>query len=115
MIRHAEILLMVAECKVELNQDLPGAAAELDPIRERAGLDPISPSLGQQELRDAVRLERRRELALEQKRWFDILRWGIAYDILAAQGITLDPERRLFPIPNTEISLNKNLVQNASY
>jgi hypothetical protein len=64
---------------------------------------------------DIVRLERRRELALEQQRWFDILRWGIAIEVLATQDITLEPERRLFPIPNTEIALNENLVQNTGY
>lgn len=114
ILRYADILLMKAECLVELNR--PGEAAPvLDPIRVRAGKDPIPATLNQSDMREAVRLERRRELAIEQSRWFDILRWGIAYDVLEAQDIVLPPARRLFPIPNTEISLNKNLVQNASY
>jgi hypothetical protein len=58
-------------------------------------------------MRDAVRLERRRELALETTPlvWYPSL--GIAYDVLAAQDNTLPPERRLFPIPSTEIALNE--------
>jgi starch-binding outer membrane protein, SusD/RagB family len=114
LLRLADIYLLKAECLVELNRPAE-AAPVLDPIRRRAGKAGISNTLSQSEMRDAVRLERRRELALEQQRWFDILRWGIAYDVLANQGITLEPDRRLFPIPGTEIALNKNLVQNTSY
>ncbi len=114
LLRLADIYLLKAECLVELNRPAE-AASVLDPIRTRAGKPGISPALSQSEMRDAVRLERRRELALEQHRWFDILRWGIAYDVLAAQDITLPPERRLFPIPSTEIALNENLIQNTSY
>ena len=114
MLRLGEILIMKAECLAELGQTAE-AASTLDPIRERAGKPGISTSLSQTEMIDAVRLERRRELALEQKRWFDILRWGIAEDVLAEQGINMPLARRLFPIPNTEIALNKNLKQNTSY
>ncbi len=114
MLRLADILLLKAECLVELNRSSE-AAPVLDPIRTRAGKPMISSSLEQSEMREAVRLERRRELALEQQRWFDILRWNIAMDVLADQDITLPPARRLFPIPSTEIALNKNLVQNTSY
>lgn len=113
MLRLGEILLMKAECLVELNR-AGEALSTLDPIRERAG-KPLLSGLGSEEAREAVRLERRRELALEQKRWFDILRWGIAMEVLAEDDITLPLTRRLFPIPNTEIALNKNLVQNTSY
>lgn len=115
LVRYAELFLMKAECIVELNGSMAEAAAALDDLRIRAGKPLIDGGLNQADMREVVRLERRRELALEQKRWFDILRWGIAYDVLAAQDITLDPERRLLPIPGTEISLNKNLVQNATY
>ncbi|MFC2137039.1 RagB/SusD family nutrient uptake outer membrane protein [Bacteroidota bacterium] len=114
ILRYADILLLKAEILNE--QGNPAEAAPvIDKIRLRAGLPVISPSLSQDQMRDAIRLERRRELALEQKRWFDILRWGIAEEVLADQGITLPTERRLFPIPNTEISVNKNLTQNVSY
>ncbi|MBN1952502.1 MAG: RagB/SusD family nutrient uptake outer membrane protein [Bacteroidales bacterium] len=115
LVRYAELFLMKAECIVELNGSMTEAAAALDGIRTRAGKPLIEAGLDQASMRAIVRLERRRELALEQKRWFDILRWGIAYDVLETQDIALDPERRLFPIPGTEIALNKNLVQNTSY
>ncbi len=114
MLRLADIHLLKAECLVELNQSAE-AAPILDGIRTRAGKPLISTLLSQSEMRDIVRLERRRELALEQQRWFDILRWGIAIEVLATQDIILEPERRLFPIPSTEIALNKNLVQNTGY
>ena len=114
LLRYADVQLMKAECHVELNQ-VGDAASSLDEIRTRAGKPLLDGGMGQSAMRDAVRLERRRELALEQSRWFDILRWGIAYDVLAAQDIILLPDRRLFPIPSTEIALNKNLTQNRSY
>jgi hypothetical protein len=114
MLRLADIHLLKAECLVELNRSSE-AAPVLDGIRIRAGKPLISPSLNQSEMRDIVRLERRRELALEQQRWFDILRWGIASEVLATQNIILEPERRLFPIPSTEIALDPNLVQNTGY
>ncbi len=114
MLRLADIHLLKAECLVELNRSAE-AAPVLDGIRTRAGKPLISPLLSQTEMREIVRLERRRELALEQQRWFDILRWGIAVEVLATQDIVLEPERRLFPIPNTEIALNENLVQNTGY
>ena len=114
ILRLADIHLLKAECLVELNRSAE-AAPVLDGIRTRAGKPLISPSLSQSEMRDIVRLERRRELALEQQRWFDILRWGIAIDVLATQDIILETERRLFPIPSTEIALNENLVQNTGY
>lgn len=115
LVRYAEIFIMKAECLVELNGSMAEAAAALDDLRIRAGKAVIDGGLGQEEMREIIRLERRRELALEQKRWFDILRWNIAYEVLAAQDIVLDPERRLFPIPSTEIALNPALVQNTGY
>ncbi|MBN1117985.1 MAG: RagB/SusD family nutrient uptake outer membrane protein [Bacteroidales bacterium] len=114
LLRYADIFLLKAECLVELGRHAQ-AAAVLDPIRERAGLEMISSSLSQEEMRAAVRLERRRELAIEQQRWFDMLRWGIAVDKLQSLGINIVPERRLFPIPSNELILNKNLVQNKTY
>lgn len=114
LVRYAEIFLLKAESLVELNRPSEAANA-LDVLRTRAGLEMISPSLSQEDMRAAVRLERRRELALEQQRWFDILRWGVAIENLEKLGITLIPERRLFPIPGNELTLNENLVQNKTY
>lgn len=114
LLRFADVLLLKAEILCELGRTNE-AAPVLDPIRNRAGIPIISSSLSQDEMQSEIRLERRRELAIEQQRWFDILRWGIAIDLLNAQGINLIPERRLFPIPSNELVLNKSLVQNKTY
>ncbi len=43
-----------------------------------------TPSLSQADARTALRRERRIELAGEQSRWFDLIRWGIAKETLNA-------------------------------
>ena len=62
MLRFADVLLMHSE--------LTGDAGGLNAVRARAGLDPVDYSL------DAIKQERKYELAFEAIRWFDLLRWG---------------------------------------
>ena len=114
MLRLPDVQLLKAEALCELGETTD-AAPMLDQIRDRAGKPHLDPNLPQAQMRDSIRLERRKELALEQQRWYDILRWGIAYEVLDRQDIYLTPERRLFPIPSTEIAINPNLLQNATY
>ncbi len=96
-IRYGDLLLMKAEALVELNQ-LGEALTIINKIRQRAGsaastsrlvFKDGSPtgkwnvgqygSLGSQDnARKIVRWERRLELAFESKRFFDLVRWGIA-------------------------------------
>jgi len=71
--------------------------------------------------------ERARELGAEAKRWFDLVRWGnlverIKAPLNAGEGAgwnvtaaNVDEHHMLFPIPNTEIQSNPNLVQNPGY
>lgn len=96
-------------------------------------------------LRKIVRRERRVEFAFEGLRYYDILRWGIAADELnhqfTGQKLTNDPanytgypvdadgyyimtqqnrkfikgKNELWPVPQTEIDINKNLTQNPGY
>jgi hypothetical protein len=58
-----DIYLLKAECLVELNRPLKLLRSRSHP--HTSGKPGISPALSQSEMRDAVRLERRRELALE--------------------------------------------------
>lgn len=62
VMRYADVLLMHSE--------LTGTADGLNQVRRRAGLDDISYSL------DALKAERRHELAFEGVRYFDLMRWG---------------------------------------
>ena len=102
IIRYADVLLMQAEIDVE-NGNLEAARAKVNQIRERAGncaqgvgaspvaLDDASTRASYvvgtyddawtdvNAAREAVRLERRLELALEGHRWFDLVRYGTDY------------------------------------
>lgn len=72
ILRYADILLMYAEACNELGSDGEAQSA-LNQVRSRVGLPSVT-STGT-ELRDAIRLERRLELAFEQSRLYDIRRW----------------------------------------
>ncbi len=71
-LRYADILLMYAEVQNELANDQEARNA-LNKIRRRVHLPEVTAS--EKELRNAIRLERRLELALEGNRLFDLRRW----------------------------------------
>ncbi len=126
VIRYADVLLMYAEACIE-NNNLSRAKWALEKVRNRArqGNNAILPEFpayrgyadNRDDLRKAVRHERRVELAMEGHRWFDICRWGQAKEIMDAYKATETTEARqqmaefikgkheLFPIPEEEINL----------
>lgn len=80
VIRYAEVLLNYAEAKIEKNDIADGKALEaINKIRQRKSVDmpPVAAST-QTDLRNAVRRERKYELAGEGLRLFDIRRWKTA-------------------------------------
>ena len=80
LMRYAEVLLMYAEAKIELN-DIDGTVYDaINQVRQRPGVNMpvITPGKTQAELRDILRRERKIELAFEGFRMFDIHRWKIA-------------------------------------
>jgi hypothetical protein len=103
--RYAEVLLFLAEAINEQNRpaealtyinDVVGSSPVS--IRGRAGLASITAS-SQTEVREAIENERRVELALENKRWLDLVRTGKATDVITAYGanIVANPENYYFP------------------
>lgn len=70
-----------------------------------------------EELLDAIWHERRVELAMEQKRWFDLLRQDRAAEVMQALGKDFaEGKHELLPIPTNEIDLsNGALEQNPSW
>jgi hypothetical protein len=72
ILRYADVLLMYAECCNETGDD-GGARTALNLVRSRVGL--TDETAGGNELRNAIRRERRLELALENHRLYDIRRW----------------------------------------
>lgn len=120
-IRFADVLLMQSELK----QDATG----LNKVRARSHLAPVAYSL------EAIKQERRWELAFESIRWWDILRWSgpsleEAGDILNKQTgfniinaatvvpmVKFDYKKRLqatqgyWPIPQDEIDISNGVLE----
>lgn len=72
LLRYADILLMYAEAANQLGDDSEARSA-LKQVRDRVGLSQVTSS--GTTLRNAIRLERRLELALENQRLYDLRRW----------------------------------------
>ena len=73
ILRFADVLLMLGEIENELNGPTDIANGYLNDIRERAGLDAITPA-NRVEYRAAMARERRLEFAMENQRFFDLVR-----------------------------------------
>jgi hypothetical protein len=136
LLRYAEILLIAAESRIELNEELDVALKYINEIRERPDVKmPCLSNLSSQPaLREALRHERMIELALEGNRFFDIRRWKIAENVCNMDRIegmryvdketgklvviVTDYKKKftkkdyLWPIPYNERQLNPNLNQN---
>ena len=112
ILRYSEILLMYAEALlngVPVGESGLTADQAINLVRHRAQLQPLS-EVGLQDVWD----ERRAELALEEDRFFDLIRTGQAAKILSPHGFTAG-KNELFPIPANQRQLNPNLVQNPGY
>ncbi|UOQ68961.1 RagB/SusD family nutrient uptake outer membrane protein [Hymenobacter volaticus] len=124
IIRYADVLLMFAEAENELSGPTAAALTAVNPIRRRAygnSLTAASPvdfaaALGKDGFRQRLWDERRWELHAEGHRWFDLVRTNRLVSVLRPKGKTnVDENDNLFPIPQREIDLNPNLVQNPGY
>ena len=131
--RLADVLLMKAEALSQLNR-FSEAAQIINLIRERADVLPLNIASSPQAYEDVIMEERALELAFEGKRWFDLLRMGrrnnyarksklieiIVINVPSTQRRILatklnNPLGWYFPIHETELERNKNLVQNPYY
>ena len=98
VIRYADVVLMRAEALIELDREKE-ALPLINEIRERAkkstGLidyaenvdialyvDNVNCNWTKPYAREALRWERRLELAMESQRFFDLVRWGIAESVI---------------------------------
>lgn len=117
-LRYADVLLMMAECesmRAGGSQDV--AIGYINQVRERAGLADLSTGLSQAQVFEALIHERKVELAGEQSRFNDIVRWGVAETELAGTNFQVG-KHELLPIPQGEIDSNENIGpedQNAGY
>ena len=76
VIRNAELLLLRAEANIQIGTDLGAAVADLNRIRNAAGLPDYSGEVSQAALVDEMLRQRRYELYGEGHRWIDARRYG---------------------------------------
>ncbi len=148
IIRYADMLLYKAEALIEIGEDLEQARNIINRIRQRAKSsayvkdfnDPskdaanykigLYPATGwnQNYARKALRTEMRLEKALEGERYFDLVRWGVAKQVMTAyfnaekdnriyyQDAKFDDGEEYYPIPVAQynFSLGK-YTQNPGY
>lgn len=87
VIRYADVLLMYAESKIELDEINVSVLNAINEVRDRAytGSDFTNPTVtttDQTELRYILRNERRAEFAHEGLRYMDLIRWRLAEKVL---------------------------------
>jgi hypothetical protein len=79
--RYADVLLMYAEAQNEAVGPDASVLDAVNKVRVRGGIPTVEDTYGsvsKEQMRNIIRHERRIELAFEDKRWWDILRWKIA-------------------------------------
>lgn len=129
LLRYADVLLIHAEAEIFLggggstNRTLgvSAAAKSFNEVRLRAFGGDATKTIAAPTFNDLVR-ERRCELAYEDERHYDLVRWGLAKEVYAATTTVDDPRgprnfnpevNAHFPLPKTEIdNSNGVLVDN---
>lgn len=125
-LRYADVVLMYAEAANEVGgaANIVAARNAVNSVRARARIGAPAGTLlditsnDQATLREDIRKERRLELAMEHDRFYDIVRWGIAQDVMQAVGKVNFVAARdvLLPIPQTQRDLSAGvLTQNFGY
>ncbi|UOE47504.1 RagB/SusD family nutrient uptake outer membrane protein [Mucilaginibacter sp. SMC90] len=145
--RYAEILLNYAEAQNEATGPNADVYSALNKIRTRSNLPTLEATYGgqnlsQAQMRSVIRNERRVELCWENKRYYDIVRWGIGVDVLNVdrhgmkitntspadnKGVwkyepvllghphVFTSKMNLNPVPQPVIDRNPNIKQNPNY
>ncbi|NRB62181.1 MAG: RagB/SusD family nutrient uptake outer membrane protein [Saprospiraceae bacterium] len=117
IIRLADIYLIRAEARAELGNDA-GARADLDAIAGRVDEGYVLSSASGQDLIDAIILERRKEFAFEGDRIYDLTRRQLSwtkYRTFEAFTVNWDNDQVYNPIPQIELDVNPNMIQNSGY
>ncbi|PRX53793.1 RagB/SusD family nutrient uptake outer membrane protein [Flagellimonas meridianipacifica] len=95
MFRYADVLLLLAEVYNEIGGGDP--VVLLEQVRARALTDASLSPEEQADLEQTIADERRRELAFENHRWFDLLRTGKAVEVMTAHGVEQRAQRATDP------------------
>lgn len=117
--RYADLLLMYAEAMFESGQgDDPLALKALNDVRGREGVKMAAKT---ELTREIIRNERRVELAYEGIRYYDIIRWNIAKDVIPTvvydeKGNKRKFDGNLWPIPQSQMDIMGDIwEQNAPW
>jgi starch-binding outer membrane protein, SusD/RagB family len=119
VLRFADVLLMLAEIENELGNTTQ-SISYLNQVRTRSGILATT-AVTQNELRDAIELERRLEFIGEGHRWLDLLRTNKAIVTMNTWftsqkiNITIDDHDLLLPIPQSQIDTDSAIKQNKGY
>ncbi|MDR7211751.1 RagB/SusD family nutrient uptake outer membrane protein [Flavobacterium piscis] len=109
VMRYSDVLLMMAECESMRAGGVQATAiGYINQVRSRANVPLLATTLTKDQVFTALVHERKVELAGEQVRFDDIIRWGIASTELAGTGFQAG-KSELWPIPNRETSSNPNI------
>lgn len=124
LLRYADVLLLDAEADIFLAQGGPenrtlgvsAAAVSFNEVHLRAFGGDESKRIAAPTFNDLVR-ERRCELAYEDDRHFDLVRWGLAKEVYAAATADTDPRgARIFdPVKNAHFPLPQKEIENSDY
>ena len=119
--RYADILLAHAEALNE-SGDTAGAYAGVNKVRNRAGLPDLAAGLSKAAMKDAILQERRVELALEGKRYYDLKRAGILMETVNSNkgwdlhgGANYKAHYDLWPLPGGFVDNSPAIEQNPGY
>ncbi|ADF51366.1 RagB/SusD family nutrient uptake outer membrane protein [Zunongwangia profunda] len=107
VIRYADVLLMMAEASNELRNQAQ-AIGYINEVRDRVDMPLLQNGLSQDEVFQAIVHERRVELAGEQVRFPDLVRWGLAEQELGKYGYQ-EGIHNFFPIPEVELNTNDSI------
>lgn len=116
VIRYADVLLMLAESYINSGQ-VANALPLINQVRARVGAFQYTTLGSQQDAMNKLMLERRLELMGEQSRFMDLVRWGVAKQVLNAEkqmqigSQPFQDKHVLLPIPQLERDTNP-AVQN---
>jgi hypothetical protein len=97
LLRSSEMYLVAAECYANLNNK-DSAIFYLNAIQQRANAAMTSSSILNSALLDTIYKERRKELAFEGLRMFDLQRWKKG----VSRGDALDSQKKNLPYPNNK-------------
>lgn len=130
VLRVGDVALLLAEWINETSGPTDEAMRYLNMIRERAGVVAYTSAdlSSKYQFREAVRKERRLELACENQRWFDLMRWDVAVSTVnnyfssevfySGYDYVVNPISEwqvLLPIPISVININSDVAQNPGY